>query len=32
MELDTIRYPHDTAGYFLSFNDEAVADTTAALY
>ncbi|HET6768231.1 MAG TPA: alkaline phosphatase family protein [Chitinophagaceae bacterium] len=30
MELDTIRYPHDTAGYFYYFIDEAVADTTAA--
>jgi predicted AlkP superfamily pyrophosphatase or phosphodiesterase len=30
MELDTIRYPHDTAGYFYHFIDEAVADTTAA--
>ncbi len=30
MELDTIRYPHDTAGYFFYLIDEAVADTTAA--
>ena len=30
MELDTIRYPHDTAGYFYYRIDEAVADTTAA--
>ena len=30
MELDTIRYPHDTAGYFYCLIDEAVADTTAA--
>ena len=30
MELDTIRYPHDTAGYFYHIIDEAVADTTAA--
>lgn len=30
MELDTIRYPHDTAGYFYYLIDEAVADTTAA--
>jgi predicted AlkP superfamily pyrophosphatase or phosphodiesterase len=30
MELDTIRYPHDTAGYFYHLIDEAVADTTAA--
>jgi predicted AlkP superfamily pyrophosphatase or phosphodiesterase len=29
MELDTIRYPHDTAGYFYHLIDEAVADTTA---
>ena len=30
MELDTIRYPHDTSGYFYYLIDEAVADTTAA--
>jgi len=30
MELDTLRYPHDTAGYFYYLIDEAVADTTAA--
>ena len=30
MELDTIRYPHDTAGYFYHLIDEAVTDTTAA--
>lgn len=30
MELDTIRYPHDTAGYYYHLIDEAVADTTAA--
>jgi len=30
MELDTIRYPHDTAGYFYHLIDKAVADTTAA--
>jgi len=30
MELDTILYPHDTAGYFYHLIDEAVADTTAA--
>ncbi len=30
MELDTIRYPHDTAGYFYYLIDEAVADSTAA--
>jgi hypothetical protein len=30
MELDTIRYPQDTAGYFYHLIDEAVADTTAA--
>ena len=30
MELDTIRYPHDTAGYFYYLIDEAVADTAAA--
>ena len=30
MELDTIKYPHDTAGYFYHLIDEAVADTTAA--
>lgn len=30
MELDTVRYPHDTAGYFYYLIDEAVADSTAA--
>jgi predicted AlkP superfamily pyrophosphatase or phosphodiesterase len=30
MELDTILYPHDTAGYFYHLIDEAVTDTTAA--
>ncbi len=30
MELDTTRYPHDTAGYFYHLIDQAVADTTAA--
>jgi hypothetical protein len=30
MELDTIRYPQDTAGYFYHLIDEAVADTTVA--
>lgn len=30
MELDTIRFPHDTAGYFYHLIDEAVVDTTAA--
>lgn len=30
MELDTVRYPHDTAGYFYYLVDEAVADKTAA--
>ena len=29
MELDTIKYPHDTAGYFYHLIDEAVADTAA---
>jgi len=29
MELDTVLYPHDTAGYFYHLIDEAVADTTA---
>jgi predicted AlkP superfamily pyrophosphatase or phosphodiesterase len=29
MELDTILYPHDTAGYFYHLIDEAVTDTTA---
>lgn len=31
MELDTIKYPHDTAGYFYNVIDAAVADTTAAV-
>ena len=30
MELDTVHYPHDTAGYFYHLIDEAVTDTTAA--
>jgi hypothetical protein len=30
LELDTIRYPHDTAGYFYHPIDEAVTDTAAA--
>jgi hypothetical protein len=30
MELDTVRYPHDTAGYFYYNIDEAVADSAAA--
>lgn len=29
MELDTISFPHDTAGYFYHLIDEAVTDTTA---
>jgi hypothetical protein len=29
MELDTVRYPHDTAGYFYHPIDETVVDTTA---
>jgi hypothetical protein len=29
MELDTIKYPHDTAGYFYHLIDEAVIDTAA---
>ena len=29
LELDTVRYPHDTAGYFYHPIDEAIADTTA---
>ena len=31
MELDTIKYPHDTAGYFYNIIDEAVVDTAAAV-
>lgn len=31
MELDTIRFPHDTLGYFYYLIDEAVTDTTAAV-
>lgn len=31
MELDTIKYPHDTAGYFYNVIDNAVIDTTAAV-
>jgi len=30
LELDTIRYPHDTLGYFYHLIDEAVTDTAAA--
>jgi predicted AlkP superfamily pyrophosphatase or phosphodiesterase len=30
MELDTVAYPHDTAGYFYYLIDEAVSDTAAA--
>lgn len=30
MELDTVRYPHDTAGYFYYLIDEAVTDTASA--
>jgi predicted AlkP superfamily pyrophosphatase or phosphodiesterase len=30
MELDTVAYPHDTAGYFYHLIDEAVTDTAAA--
>ena len=30
MELDTTRYPHDTAGYFYHLIDKDVADTTSA--
>lgn len=30
MELDTVQYPHDTAGYFYHIIDEAVTDTAAA--
>jgi hypothetical protein len=30
LELDTVRYPHDTAGYFYYHIDEAVADSAAA--
>lgn len=30
LELDTIQYPHDTAGYFYYLIDEAVTDTAAA--
>ena len=31
MELDTVKYPHDTAGYFYNIIDEAVVDTAAAV-
>lgn len=31
MELDTVLYPHDTAGYFYNLIDDAVADTAAAV-
>ena len=30
MELDTLKFPHDTAGYFYNTIDEAVVDTAAA--
>lgn len=30
MELDTVRYPHDSQGYFYHLIDDAVADTAAA--
>ena len=31
MELDELKYPHDTAGYFYNIIDEAVVDTAAAV-
>ena len=31
MELDTIKFPHDTAGYFYHLIDESVTDTAAAI-
>ena len=31
MELDTIKFPHDTAGYFYHLIDESVTDTAAAV-
>jgi hypothetical protein len=31
MELDTIKFPHDTAGYFYNLIDEAVVDTASAV-
>ncbi len=31
MELDTMKYPHDTAGYFYNVIDDAVVDTAAAV-
>lgn len=31
LELDTIKYPHDTAGYFYKLIDDAVTDTAAAV-
>src|SRR5258706_1521915 len=31
MELDTIRFPHDTAGYFYRLIDDAVVDTAASV-
>jgi hypothetical protein len=31
MELDELKYPHDTAGYFYNVIDEAVVDTAAAV-
>ena len=31
MELDTVKFPHDSEGYFYNLIDEAVVDTTAAV-
>ncbi|MES2646965.1 MAG: alkaline phosphatase family protein [Bacteroidota bacterium] len=31
MELDTVKYPHDSAGYFYNIIDDAVTDTAAAV-
>lgn len=31
LELDTVKYPHDTAGYFYKLIDDAVTDTAAAV-
>jgi Type I phosphodiesterase / nucleotide pyrophosphatase len=31
MELDTLKYPHDTAGYFYNVIDDAVSDTASAV-
>ena len=31
LELDTIRYPHDTAGYFYNLIDDAVTDTASSV-